>query len=209
MPVAVGLVVYFVTEPYLHTVLAGAAGVVVAELGAHWIVVLAYTLLFAVANFLSRRSGLAFLVFSLLSSWGVAALLANYNCAPPYAALGAIGGAPILALYLCLAMSLAMPNPSATEEEEEPDYSAYGMGATLEGLGRLMSVVYFGVLWLATVVYGCALLFMVVHRGIGLTSARSVALSLVLLAVFTLAGVLVIRVVLKESGESARRAGAG
>ena len=106
-------------------------------------------------------------------------------------------------------MSLAMPNPSATNEEEEPDYSAYGIGVGLEGLGRLMGVVYFGVLWLATVAYGCTLLFIVIHKGIGLTSPRSIALSLILLAVFTLAGALVIRVLLKESGESAPRAGAG
>ena len=200
-PVAVGLVVYFVTEPYLHGALAGATGVIVGELAANVIVTIAYTLLLAFFNFLSRRLAAAFIVFSFVSFWSVKALLDHYGCAPRYVALGAIGGMPILAFYLVLLLMLARhkTNDAKDEEEaEEPDYSAFGIGSALEGIGKAARLLWAVVLWLVTVIYGCLLLFVVVHWGLGLTSLRSASLSFVLLTAFTLVDVFAIRVALER-----------
>jgi hypothetical protein len=204
LPALVALVVYYVTEPYVHGKLAGATGVIVAEVAAHWTVVGSTSLLYFVANYLSRRTGIAFLVLALASWWGVKTVLVHLGCAPPYVAVGSLGLAPAIGFFLALVLgSMRRLRSSGADDSDaiEPDYRHYGVGKALEGIGRLYSLIIAIAIWLATSAYSALVIYSVLHRGLSLSTGLSIMMSLCPLFLFAVYPIVVI-LALVRSGKT-------
>ena len=209
LPVLVGLVVYYVTEPYLHGRLAGATGVIVAEVAAHWSVVGSTSLLYFVANYLSRRTGIAFLTLALVAWWIIRTVLVRFQCAPPYVAVGSLGLAPAIGFFLALVLSgirRARSSGSADSDAIDPDFSDYGVGNAFEAIGRLYTLIFAVAIWLATSVYSALVIYSVFDKGLGISPRLSIVTSLSPFLLFAAYPVVVI-VALLRSGEAQTSAG--